>query len=125
MATPAVSVISRGWDGPFYRVRTSAFDVTFVLGHDEDLDRVENVDAEVRLPDGSRWSATIFTVAEVKRLMMRWSRTGECAGGSYFWCPDGLLVNDAGIGNMTRVLAAIYDDGQLTDILNRLEEPVE
>ncbi|WP_143532700.1 hypothetical protein [Saccharothrix sp. ALI-22-I] len=86
MATSTVTVISQGWDLPYYRVRTSSFVVAFLLGHDEDPDRVENLDAEVRLPDGSRWSASIFTVAEVGRLMARWARTGEYSGGSYFWC---------------------------------------
>lgn len=59
--------VERGWDGPRYRVRTDAFEASFLPSPDEDLEAVCNVDAEVRLMDGSRWSATIFTVAEVER----------------------------------------------------------
>jgi hypothetical protein len=116
------AVTAEGWDGPFYRVRTSAFDVTYVVGADEPLDAVENVDAVVRLPDGSRWSTTIFTVAEVERLMTRWASTGEHGGGSYFRCFDGLIVRDPGVVNMTRALADLHRDGDLRDALNRLDE---
>jgi hypothetical protein len=58
-----------GWDGPYYRVRADGFNASFLPNPDEVLDEVCNVDAEAHLPDGSRWSATIFTVAEVGRLM--------------------------------------------------------
>ena len=82
-----------------------------------------NVDVEVRLAaDGSRWSATVFTLAEVERLMDRWSQTGEELGGRFFWCSDGLIVRDPGIGNMTQVLAGLLDAGDFTQILQRLDD---
>ncbi|WP_208608492.1 hypothetical protein [Amycolatopsis pretoriensis] len=54
--------------------------MTFMVGGGERIEAVENVDVEVRLPDGSRWSATIFTLAEVERLMSEWVETGEYGG---------------------------------------------
>ncbi|MEU7766676.1 hypothetical protein AB0B25_16300 [Nocardia sp. NPDC049190] len=63
----------QSWDGPWYRVRTD-IGASFLPSAGEDLDAVCNVDVEVRLPDGSRWSATVFTIAEVERLMGSWSR---------------------------------------------------
>lgn len=86
-----------GWDGPYYRVLAERFEALFLPSPDEVLDEVCNVDVEVHLPDGSRWSATIFTLAEVDRLMMRWEGTGEAAGGRCFWCSDGLIVREPGI----------------------------
>lgn len=124
MTNGQFAVIASGWDGPFYRVRTSVFDVTFMLGVDE-LETVENVDAQVHLPDGSRWSATIFTLAEVERLMVKWVRTGECGGGSYFWCFDGLVVRDAGVESMITALADLHRVGDLTNALNRLDKLAE
>ncbi|MFC3454819.1 hypothetical protein [Amycolatopsis speibonae] len=119
-----IDVISHGWDGAIYRVRTPSLEVVFMgLTAAEDLAEVENIDAEVRLPDGSRWSATIFTVAEVERLMANWARTGEALDGSYFWCSDGLIVREPGIRNMTEVLVGLLAEGDLTHILNRLDEP--
>ncbi|MFJ5886601.1 hypothetical protein [Kitasatospora cineracea] len=113
----------QGWDRPWYRVRTDHFEASFLPSTGEPLDSVCNIDVEVRLTaDGSRWSATVFTVAEVERLMQRWSRTGEALAGRYFWCSDGLIVRDPGIDNMTQVLAGLLDDGDFTQILQRLQD---
>ncbi|GAA1312147.1 hypothetical protein GCM10009647_036650 [Streptomyces sanglieri] len=123
MADSGAETAQQGWDGPWYRVRTDRFVASFLPCAGEDLDTVCNVDLEVRLTaDNSRWSATVFTLAEVERLMERWSRTGEELGGRYFWCSDGLIVRDAGIGNMTQVLIGLLDSGDLTQILQRLDE---
>ncbi|MFJ9606141.1 hypothetical protein ACIRS1_07245 [Kitasatospora sp. NPDC101176] len=82
-----------------------------------------NVDVEVRpTADGSRWSATVFTPAEVERIMHGWSRTGEALGGRYFWCSDGLIVRDPGVDNMTQVPADLLDDGDFTQVLQRLDD---
>jgi hypothetical protein len=116
-------VIARGWDGPWYRVRTDSFEVSYLPDASEDLDSMANVDAEVRLADGSRWSATIVTVAQVEHLMtQRWSVSGESLGGRYFWCPDGLIVRDPGIDSMTHVLAGLLESGEFAQILQRLDD---
>lgn len=123
MTNTGVETAEQGWDGPWYRVRTDRFVASFLPGAGEDLGTVCNVDVEVRLAaDGSRWSATVFTLAEVGRLMERWSRTGGELGGRYFRCSDGLIVRDAGIGSMTRVLVGLLDSGDLTEVLQRLDD---
>jgi hypothetical protein len=75
----SVTIVQQGWDGPFYRVRTEACVVSFMPGG-----RLCNVDVELRLADGSRWSATVFTLAEVDRVMRSWEASGEALGGRYF-----------------------------------------
>lgn len=113
----------QGWDGPWYRVRTDRFEASFLPDADEPLDSVCNVDVEVRLTaDGSRWSATVFTLAEVERIMARWSRTGEALGGRYFWCSDGLIIREPGIDSMTQALVGLLDDGDFTQALKRLDD---
>ncbi|WP_240805262.1 hypothetical protein [Streptomyces sp. A1547] len=97
--------VERGWDGPWYQVRTDAFEASFLPSPDEELDSVCNLDLFVDLKDGSRWSATVFTVAEVERLMQTWAGSGEALGGRYSWCSDGLIVRDPGIDSMTHVIA--------------------
>nr|WP_037826716.1 hypothetical protein [Streptomyces sp. NRRL F-5630] len=57
-----------------------------------------------------------------KRLMKRWSHTGEERGGSYFWCSDALIVGHPGIGNMTRALTELIDAGDLGRILLPLDD---
>ncbi|MFF2810739.1 hypothetical protein ACFVT2_26905 [Streptomyces sp. NPDC058000] len=110
------------WDGPWYRVRTEQFEAAFLPDADENLEAVDNVDVEVRLRDGSRWSATMFTVAQVEVLMKRWAASGEALGGRYFWCSHGLIVRDAGISNMTQVLTGLIENGDVTQVLHRLDD---
>lgn len=45
------------------------FEALFMPSDGEDLDEVCNLDVFVALKDGSRWTATVFTVAEIERLM--------------------------------------------------------
>ncbi|OKI95095.1 hypothetical protein [Kitasatospora sp. CB01950] len=120
-SVPSEAVEQR-WDGPWYRVRTDRFEASFLPSAGEDLGAVCNIDVEVRLADGSRWSATVFTVAEVQRLMEKWSRSGEALDGRYFWCSDGLIVRDPGIANMTQVITGLLDDGDFDQILQRLDD---
>ncbi|MFI9508271.1 hypothetical protein [Nocardia sp. NPDC052566] len=123
VVSSSTTVLSHDFDGISYHIRTTSFDVQFIIGSGENPERVENVDVEVRLPDGSRWSATMLTIAEVDRLMARWSETGEYGGGSYFWCSDGLIVREPGVSAMTAVLVGLHDDeNALTDVLHRLGE---
>lgn len=114
--------VERGWDGPWYRVRTDDFEASFLPSSLEDLDLVCNVDVFVDLTDGSRWSATVFTVAEVERLMQTWAGTDEALGGRYFWVSDGLIVRDPGIDNMTQVIAGLIENDEFSEVFQRLED---
>uniref|UniRef100_A0AAU3IDI8 YbjN domain-containing protein n=1 Tax=Streptomyces sp. NBC_01393 TaxID=2903851 RepID=A0AAU3IDI8_9ACTN len=112
--------LERGWDGPWYRVRAEVFEASFLPSEGEHLDVVCNVDVFVTLKDGSRWTATVFTVAEVERLMKLWAETDEALGGRYFWVSDGLIVRDPGIDNMTEVIAGLIENGEFSEIFQRL-----
>lgn len=80
-----------------------------------------NVDVFVDLEDGSRWSATVFTVAEVARLMETWAGSDEALGGRYFWVSDGLIVRNPGIDNMIRVIAGLIETDEFSRIFQRLD----
>ncbi len=54
----------------------------------------DNVDVWVYTKDGSRYSATFFTLKNIEMLMDRWRDSGECAGGKYFWCVDAIVVRE-------------------------------
>ncbi|MET9829382.1 hypothetical protein ABZ078_08730 [Streptomyces sp. NPDC006385] len=116
------AVTGKVWDSPWYRVRTDRFEASFLIGEDEEPDTVCDVDVFVRLADGSRWCATVFTVAAVQRLMELWSHTGEAMGGRYFWCSDELIVRDPGVDSMTEVIAGLIDCGDFSHIFQRLED---
>ncbi|MGI5451247.1 hypothetical protein ACQEVM_36865 [Streptomyces sp. CA-243310] len=114
--------VRRGWDGPWYRVRAEVFEASFLPSTGENLDLVCNVDVFVDLEDGSRWSATVFTVAEVERLMQTWAGTDEALGGRYFWVSDGLIVRDPGIDSMTQVIAGLIENDEFSTVFQRLED---
>ncbi|MFJ6617829.1 hypothetical protein ACIQOW_09700 [Kitasatospora sp. NPDC091335] len=78
------------------------------MSHNEQAGRWDDV--FVDLNDGTRWSATIITLAEVETIMERWAATGEALGGAYFSCSDGLIVRDAGISKMTQVLVGLFSE---------------
>ncbi|MFC9437364.1 hypothetical protein [Nocardia sp. NPDC057030] len=59
----------------------------------------------------------------VKRRMAQWEQTGEHGGGAYFWCPDGFVVREPGVGFMTKVIIGLHDDEDvLTDLFKPLAE---
>ena len=121
MGDAGLTVRERGWDGPWYRVRTDLFELRVLAARDEDLRALNNVDAEVWLADSIRWSATILTVGEVQRLMsQRWPETGEYSSGGYWSCPDGLIVRDPGLDSITGVVAELIDKGELTGLLRQI-----
>ncbi|MGA5727367.1 hypothetical protein ACPCI1_01845 [Streptomyces seoulensis] len=97
------------------------FKAAFVPNAGEDVESVDNVDVFVDLPDGSRWSATIITLAQVELVMERWAASEEALGGRYFWLSDGLIVRDAGISNMTQVLVGLVENEEFAQVLQRLD----
>lgn len=92
-----------------------------MLGEDDRAETVENVDAEIKLPDGTRWSVTFMTLREISRIMDRWSETGENQGGRYFQCPDLVIVREAGVSAMVGALEGILAMGGPDGILRRLD----
>ncbi|MEU4144680.1 hypothetical protein [Streptomyces parvulus] len=112
--------IERGWDEPWYGVRMEDFQASFLPSDGEDLDELCNVDVFVALKDGSCWTATVFTVAEVERLLKLWEGSDEALGGRYFWVSDGLIVRDPGVDSMTDVIAGLIENGEFSEIFQRV-----
>lgn len=52
----------------------------------------DNVDVQVTFPNGESFSAVFFTPRNIDTLMKRYKKTGECAGGLYFWASDMIIV---------------------------------
>ncbi|MEU2854563.1 hypothetical protein ABZ658_23045 [Streptomyces syringium] len=118
----AAEAVGQGWDAPWYRVRTEAFEASFLPSPDEDLNLVCNVDVFVDLQDGSRWTATLFTVGEVERLMDVWAESGEALGGRFFWVSDGLIVRDPGVESMSQVIAGLIETDEFSTVFQRIED---
>jgi hypothetical protein len=83
----------------------------FMIALGQRPEEASNLDLVLTLADGSRWSATVLTLAEIDSIWRRWEITGECFSGRYFNCPDLLLVKEAGIDNICEVLKDILATG--------------
>ncbi|MFF2166557.1 hypothetical protein ACFVWP_38575 [Streptomyces sp. NPDC058175] len=83
---------------------------------------MDNVDVFVDLPDRSRRTATIITLARVGLVMKRWAASGDALGGRCFWLSDGLIVRDAGISNMPQVLIGLVENDEHTQARRRLDD---
>lgn len=107
---------------PFYEVHGHGYTAAFMLGGGENLEQVENIDAEVTLADGTRWRGTFLTLAEIDRIMKRWQVTGECDGGAYFQVSDLIVVRDPGIPAMVKALDHAIAERGAESILVPLED---
>ncbi|WP_326468560.1 hypothetical protein [Actinophytocola sp.] len=85
------------------------------------METVENVDVEVTFADGSRWGATVLSLAEIGRIMDRWEATGEGLGGSYFQCPDMIIVRCGGVVAIAEMLNGLVDSGEFRSVLARID----
>ncbi|WP_449060997.1 hypothetical protein [Planomonospora algeriensis] len=96
------------------------FSALFMLGAEDDKETVENVDAELILPDGTRWSATFMTLRAIEKVMNRWQETGECSSGAYFQCPDLVIIPVGGLAAMLNSFKGIIDSGGPEGVLQFL-----
>jgi hypothetical protein len=107
-------------DSSLLRLSIRDAEVIFMLGADDDKESVENVDAEIVLADGSRWSVTFLTLDEIGRIMGRWAHSREFKSGAYFRVPDLVISRKPGIANMMAAVEDLIDHG-VEGTLNRLQ----
>ena len=81
----------------------------------------QNVDIEVVFDDGRRYSGTMFTLAALEALMASNGATGEMASGSYFWCPDLVVVKELSVEVITRCIEDIIRQGVIDSALQALD----
>lgn len=81
-----------------------------------------NCDLEVLDSDGTRWSATVLTVEEISRIMARHEKTGECLNGSFFACPDLLIVRDGTVAGVEALVRSLVATGNHRNELRPLRD---
>ncbi|MFD7658040.1 hypothetical protein ACFV4N_29055 [Actinosynnema sp. NPDC059797] len=109
-------------NNPIHRVDGRQFSAIFMLGAEDDRETVENVDAELILPDGTRWSVTFMTLRAIEQVMSRWKETGEYFSGAYFHCPDLVIIPKGGLTVMLDSFEKIIDSGRPEGVLQFLDE---
>jgi len=72
----------------------------------------ENIDVEVTFETGARYVATFFTLENVRSLIEKNRRTGECLGGLYFWASDMIIVERLTFEIVSRTVSDLIDSGE-------------
>jgi hypothetical protein len=73
----------------------------------------DNVDVLVDFASGERYTATFFTVDNLRSLLEKFRESGECAGGLYVWSTRMIVVERLTKANVERVIADLLDTGEL------------
>lgn len=81
----------------------------------------DNVDVEVTLPDGARYAATFFTLANIQSLFRKNIQTGECDGGLYLWASDMIIVRQLTQETIERAVDDLMASGEFSGAFSRLE----
>lgn len=71
-----------------------------------------NVDVEVLLSDGRRFSATFLTRKNIDAIFQRYSDSGECASGLYFWVRDMIVVDLLSTDTIERTIDDLIQTGE-------------
>lgn len=96
-----------------YVVERDGAVVQFMLGADDAVTTVDNVDAHIYLADGSHRYATFFTPQTIIGLLRKDAETGETGGGRYFWCSDQVIVPEPGVPAMMAAIAEMIRSGDI------------
>lgn len=72
----------------------------------------ENVDVEVVFDSGAFYVATFFTLENVRGLIEKNRRTGECLGGLYFWASDMIIVERLTWAAVSQTVADLIASGE-------------
>lgn len=96
-------------DGQTYRIE-------IVAGVEALDNQDDNVDVFVWFGNGERYSATFFTVANIKSILGRYEETGECAGGTYFWASNMVVVRDLTISTIHSAIKDLLQTGEFYSI---------
>ena len=114
---------SAAMDKPYTIVQRDNYKLTIyhrITPLDSDND---NVDVQVTFPNGERFSAVFFTMRNIEALMKRYKKTGECAGGLYFWASDMIIVESLTEKTICKTIDHLLAENEFGYIFSKNEEP--
>ncbi len=80
----------------------------------------EVVDVIVTLEDGSRWEATVCSFMHVQTLTLKWSSSGECLNGRYFWAKNLILVTDTSRTTIEQTMLDLLKSGEFECAMGKI-----
>ncbi|MCG8651333.1 MAG: hypothetical protein MI861_15950 [Pirellulales bacterium] len=91
-----------------------------VLGSQQWDSEDDNVDVEVKFEDGSRFTATFFTLRNLHSLFEKNKRTGECQKGTYLWATEMIVVEQLDERTMEMTVRGLLEDGEFSSAFTRV-----
>ncbi len=83
----------------------------------------DNVDVQVTFPNGDDFSATFFTLQNIDTLMQHYTKTGECAAGSYFWTSNMIIVQKLTEQTICETIDDLLAEEEFTSVFSKNSEP--
>jgi hypothetical protein len=88
------------------------YEVRFIPDGTHPHPTADNVDVEVVFNSGEFYVATFFTLENIRELMEKNRRTGECLGGLYLWASDMIIVERLTLDAVSRTVADLLASGE-------------
>ncbi len=83
----------------------------------------DSVDVQVTFPNGERFSAVFFTIRNIEALMKHYKKTGECAGGLYFWASDMIIVESLTEKTICKTIDHLLAEDEFGYVFSKNEDP--
>jgi hypothetical protein len=81
----------------------------------------DNVDVEIVMNNGERYSGTIFTLKNIETLMKEYKQTGECCKGLFFGgCKDLVIVERLNFEVIANIVESVFKEGEIETVFSRL-----
>jgi len=92
-----------------------------------DIDDIEsdNIDVYVTLSDGRKFTATFFTLSNIKRILNRYKKSGECGYGQYFWASDMIIVENINPLTIRETIFDLIKSEELESAFMKIENNTE
>jgi hypothetical protein len=98
------------------------FSITIYYGSEPIEYETDNVDVEVSLPNGRRYSATCCPTENIRDLMESYRESGENSSGLYFWASDLVVVRDIAPTTLVEVVSSLIAAQQLSVVFTALDD---
>ena len=107
---------------PYTIVKRDKYKLTIYRGTTPLNSNNDNVDVQVTFPNGERFSAVFFTLRNIEALMKRYKKTGECAGGLYFWASDMIIAESLTEKTICKTIDHLLAEGEFGYVFSKNEE---
>jgi hypothetical protein len=86
----------------------------FIIEFLHEFENAENGNEDIIVTyKENTYSGTLFTISNISKLMENYLLSGECAGGSYFYCPDMIIVKDLKRPTIIEAISNIIKEGEI------------